>query len=93
LLRSAADAIRNLFVLCLMTGVGAAAGSASTPAPRPPWPPSGLPLAVGIAFSWINALLGLLVRDAESAGLAGLLAVIPLIFTGSTFVPVATMPG
>lgn len=50
-------------------------------------------MAIGIVFSWINALLGLLVRDAESAGLAGLLAVIPLIFTSSTFVPVATMPG
>jgi ABC-type multidrug transport system permease subunit len=52
-----------------------------------------LALAIGVAFSWINALLGLLVRDAESAGLAGLLAVIPLIFTSSTFVPIATMPG
>jgi len=46
-----------------------------------------------VTFSCFNALLGLLVRDAESAGLAGLLAVIPLIFTSSTFVPVATMPG
>jgi ABC-2 type transport system permease protein/oleandomycin transport system permease protein len=33
------------------------------------------------------------VRDAESAGIGGLLAVIPLIFTSSTFVPVATFPG
>ncbi len=32
-------------------------------------------------------------RDAESAGIGGLLAVIPLIFTSSTFVPVATFPG
>jgi ABC-type multidrug transport system permease subunit len=48
---------------------------------------------VGLAFSWLNALFGLLVRDAESAGLAGLLGVIPLIFASSTFVPVATMPG
>src|SRR6266508_824381 len=49
--------------------------------------------AAGRAFSWLNALFGLLVRDAESAGLAGLLGVIPLIFASSTFVPVATMPG
>jgi len=46
-----------------------------------------------IAFSGIFALLGLLVRDPEAAGIGGLLAVIPLIFTSSTFVPVATMPG
>jgi ABC-2 type transport system permease protein/oleandomycin transport system permease protein len=35
----------------------------------------------------------LLVRNAEASGLAGLLVVIPLVFTSSTFVPVATMPG
>jgi len=46
-----------------------------------------------VAFSWIFALLGLLVHDPESAGIGGLLAVIPLIFTSSTFVPVATFPG
>ncbi|MBQ0906828.1 ABC transporter permease [Micromonospora sp. U21] len=46
-----------------------------------------------MAFSWIFALLGILVRDPESAGIGGLLAVIPLIFTSSTFVPVATFPG
>jgi ABC-2 type transport system permease protein len=44
-------------------------------------------------FSWLNMLLGLLVRDPESAGLAGLFPVIILTFTSSTLVPVATMPG
>jgi ABC transporter DrrB family efflux protein len=91
--RTAADAIRNLFVLALMTAVahligfrfhaGAAAALAGV----------GLTLGVGLAFSWIFALLGLLVRDPESAGIGGLLAVIPLVFTSSTFVPVATFPG
>jgi ABC-2 type transport system permease protein/oleandomycin transport system permease protein len=55
--------------------------------------PVGLALAVGVAFSWIFAVLGLLVRDAELAGIGGLLAVIPLVFTSSTFVPIATFPG
>jgi len=46
------------------------------------------------AFSIVGiSLLGLVVRDAESAGIGGLLAVIPLIFTSSTFVPVSTFPG
>jgi ABC-type polysaccharide/polyol phosphate export permease len=53
----------------------------------------GLALLIGVAFSWINALVGLLVHDAETAGLAGLMPVIVLVFTSSTFVPVATMPG
>jgi ABC transporter DrrB family efflux protein len=91
--RTAADAIRNLFVLGLMTGVGAAIGFRFHSGPAAALGAIALALAVGLAFSWINALLGLLVRDAESAGLAGLLTVIPLIFTSSTFVPVATMPG
>jgi ABC transporter DrrB family efflux protein len=91
--RAVADAIRNLFVLGLMTGVGAAIGFRFHAGPAAAAAAIGLAVAVGLAFSWVNALVGLLVRDAESAGLAGLLAVIPLIFTSSTFVPVATMPG
>jgi ABC-type multidrug transport system permease subunit len=46
-----------------------------------------------MAFSWIIALLGNVVWDPESAGIGGLLAVIPLIFVSSTFVPLATVPG
>jgi ABC-2 type transport system permease protein/oleandomycin transport system permease protein len=91
--RVAADAVRNLFVLILMTGVAAAIGFRFHAGPAAALTAIGLALAVGVAFSWIFALLGLLVRDPESAGIGGLLAVIPLIFTSSTFVPVATFPG
>lgn len=52
-----------------------------------------LPLAVGYLLSWISALIGLTVRDPQTAGTASLLPVIPLAFTSSIFVPVATMPG
>ena len=91
--RAAADTVRNLFVLALMTAVGTAAGFRFHAGPAAAAGAIGLALLVGLAFSWINALIGLLVRDAESAGLAGLLPVIALVFTSSTFVPVATMPG
>ncbi len=91
--RAAADAVRNLFVLGLMTGVGAAIGFRFHAGAAAAAAAIGLAVLVGLAFSWVNALFGLLVRDAESAGLAGLLGVIPLIFASSTFVPVATMPG
>ena len=91
--RTAADAVRNLFVLALMTAVGYAIGFRFHAGAAAALAAIGLAVAVGVTFSWFNALLGLLVRDAESAGLAGLLAVIPLIFTSSTFVPVPTMPG
>jgi ABC-2 type transport system permease protein/oleandomycin transport system permease protein len=91
--RTVADAVRNLFVLTLMIGVGSAIGFRFHAGWAAALAAIGLALAIGVVFSWINALLGLLVRDAESAGLAGLLTVIPLIFTSSTFVPIATMPG
>jgi ABC-2 type transport system permease protein/oleandomycin transport system permease protein len=91
--RAVADAVRNLFVLALMIGLGAAIGFRFHAGPTAALAAIGLAVAVGLALSWINALLGLLVRDAESAGLAGLLGVIPLLFASSTFVPVATMPG
>jgi ABC-2 type transport system permease protein/oleandomycin transport system permease protein len=91
--RTTADAVRNLFVLALMTGVASAIGFRFHAGPAAALGAIGLALAVGIAFSWIFALLGLLVHDPESAGIGGLLAVIPLIFTSSTFVPVATFPG
>jgi ABC-type multidrug transport system permease subunit len=52
-----------------------------------------LAVATGVAFSWVNLLLGLAVRDPESAGLAGIFPVVILFFTSSVLVPVATMPG
>lgn len=90
--RTVADGVRNLFVLTLMTAVGAAIGFRFHAGPVAFAAAIGLALAVGVTFSWIFALLGLLVRDAESAGTGGILAVVPLIFTSSAFVPVATMP-
>ena len=91
--RTVADAVRNLFVLILMTAVAAVIGFRFHAGPAAALAALGLALAVGVSFSWIFALLGLLVRDPESAGIGGLLAVIPLVFTSSTFVPVATFPG
>lgn len=90
--RAVADAIRNVFVLILMTGVVAMIGFRFHADPVAGLAAIGLAVAVGVAFSWIFALLGLLVRDSESAGIGGLLAVIVLIFTSSTFAPVDTFP-
>ncbi|WP_433007970.1 ABC transporter permease [Kribbella sp. CA-294648] len=91
--RTVADAVRNLFVLVLMTGVGHLIGFRFHAGTAAAVGAIGLALLVGVAFSWINALVGLLVHDAETAGLVGLMPVIVLVFTSSTFVPVATMPG
>jgi ABC-2 type transport system permease protein/oleandomycin transport system permease protein len=91
--RTVADAARNLFVLALMTGVATAIGFRFHAGPAAALAALGLALGVGVAFSWIFALLGLLVHDPESAGVGGLLVAVPLVFTSSTFVPIATFPG
>ena len=91
--RVAADAIRNLFVACLMTAIAVTLGFRFHTNPQAVPAAAALAVAVGVAFSWLNLLLGLAVGDAESAGLAGLFPVIILIFTSSTLVPIHTMPG
>ena len=52
----------------------------------------GLLLLFGYAFSWVFAWVGLLVRSPEAANSAGFIAVFPLTFISSAFVPVRFMP-
>src|SRR5918995_1293591 len=49
-------------------------------------------LIFGYAFSWFFALLGLLVSSPEAANSVGFIAVFPLTFISSAFVPVDSMP-
>jgi ABC transporter DrrB family efflux protein len=49
-------------------------------------------LLFGYAFSWFFALVGLLVSTPESANSVGFIAVFPLTFISSAFVPPASMP-
>jgi ABC-2 type transport system permease protein/oleandomycin transport system permease protein len=53
----------------------------------------GLLLLFGYGFSWVFALLGMLVSSPESANSVGFLAVFPLTFISSAFVPTDSMPG
>ena len=49
-------------------------------------------LVFGFAFSWVFALVGLLVSSPEAANSVGFIAVFPLTFISSAFVPVDSMP-
>ena len=49
-------------------------------------------VAFGYVFSWIFALLGMLVSTPEAANSLGFIAVFPLTFISSAFVPVESMP-
>jgi ABC-2 type transport system permease protein/oleandomycin transport system permease protein len=52
----------------------------------------GLLLLFGYAFSWVFAFLGMLVSTPEAANSVGFIAVFPLTFISSAFVPVQSMP-
>jgi ABC transporter DrrB family efflux protein len=52
----------------------------------------GLLLLFGYAFSWVFALVGMLVKSPEAANSVGFIAVFPLTFISSAFVPVQSMP-
>ncbi|MGI8714403.1 MAG: ABC transporter permease [Solirubrobacteraceae bacterium] len=49
-------------------------------------------LLIGYAFSWVFAFLGLIATTPESAQSVGFIAIFPLTFISSAFVPPATMP-
>jgi ABC transporter DrrB family efflux protein len=49
-------------------------------------------IAFGYAFSWVFAFLGLVVSSPESANSVGFIAVFPLTFVSSAFVPTNTFP-
>ena len=53
----------------------------------------GLVLAFAYGYSWLLAIIGLAVKDAETAQLAGTLPILIFVFASSLAVPVGTMPG
>jgi ABC transporter DrrB family efflux protein len=91
--RTLSDLVRLALTLTLMLAVGYGIGF------RPQTSIGGLlgALAVGLGFgyawSWVMALVGLVVRSAEAVQAATYLVVFPLAFTSSVFVPTPTMPG
>ena len=48
--------------------------------------------AFGFALSWIFAYVGLVAKGPEAAQSAGFVAIFPLVFASSIFVPIDTMP-
>jgi ABC transporter DrrB family efflux protein len=91
--RTLSDLVRLALTLTLMLAVGYGIGF------RPQTGLGGLlgalvvGLLFGYAWSWVMALVGLLVRTAEAVQAATYLVVFPLAFTSSVFVPTTTMPG
>ena len=91
--RILADLVRNAFVVVLMAAVGVLVGFRIRNGVAAALAAVAVALLLGYALSWLFALVGLLVSDPESAQLAGLLPIFPLVFASSVFTPVDTMPG
>jgi ABC-2 type transport system permease protein/oleandomycin transport system permease protein len=91
--RTLADLLRNVFVVVLMVAVGLLVG----------WSPDqplleivaalGLIFAFSYSLSWFFAIVGLNVRDGETAQAAAFPLMAPLVFASSAFVPLESMPG
>lgn len=90
--RTGADLVRNTGVVIVMLIVGMAVGFR-------PHSVGGviagglIVLAFSFALSWMMALVGLKVANAEAAQAVAFPVMFPLTFASSAFVPVNTMPG
>ncbi|HSP38148.1 MAG TPA: ABC transporter permease [Frankiaceae bacterium] len=90
--RSLSDLTRNVFVVILMGLVGFLVGFRYSNGLVRFLAGMLLVLAFGYAMSWIFALVGMAVKDPETAQAASFPILAPLVFASSVFVPVATMP-
>jgi ABC-2 type transport system permease protein/oleandomycin transport system permease protein len=90
--RTTADLFRNLFVVMLMIGVGYLTGFRFSNGFVPAVVGIGLAVAVGFAFSWISATIGLAIKNLESVQAASFIWIFPLTFASSAFVPIVAMP-
>jgi ABC-2 type transport system permease protein/oleandomycin transport system permease protein len=91
--RSISDLTRNVFVVILMAIVGFLVGFGYRSGVGKFLLGLLLVLAFGYAMSWIFAMVGIAVKDPETAQAAAFPVLAPLVFASSVFVPVSTMPG
>ncbi len=90
--RTLADVVTNLLSVVVLLVTGLIIGFSFHASPLEIAGGIGLLLLFGYAFSWVFALLGLLVSSPEAANSVGFIAVFPLTFISSAFVPVDSMP-
>jgi len=91
--RTLADLARNSFVEVLMVSIGFAVGFRVQTDGWHLLLALIVLLAFGFALSWMFALIGLSVPNAETAQAASFPLILPLVFVSAAFVAPATMPG
>lgn len=91
--RTLADLARSAFVALLIVVVGTAVGFRFHAGFIAGVAAIALVLAFGFSFMWIFAVIGLSVKEPETAQVVGFVPMFPFVFASSAFVPVASMPG
>lgn len=90
--RTMADMVTNTISLLVLLATGLIIGFSFDASVAEIFGGIGLMVLFGYAFSWVFALLGTMVSTPEAANSLGFLAVFPLTFISSAFVPVESMP-
>jgi ABC transporter DrrB family efflux protein len=90
--RTLSDVVTNTLSMAVLIGTGVIIGFSFQSDVAHVIAGVALLLLFGYAFSWFFALIGLLVSSPESANSVGFIAVFPLTFISSAFVPVQSMP-
>jgi ABC transporter DrrB family efflux protein len=90
--RTLADLVRNVLIILLMIVVGYVIGFRFSGGLLNALAAIAIVGGFGLALSWIFAFVALTVRGAEAAQSAGFVAIFPLVFASSVFVPVDSMP-
>lgn len=91
--RTFSDIFTNLLSMTILTVTGLIIGFSFSHTSAPEVIAGvGIMVLFGYAFSWVFALVGLLVSSPESANSFGFIAIFPLTFISSAFVPPQFMP-
>ncbi len=90
--RICADMVRNSLIILVTWGIGLLVGFRPA-GPALAWvAASGLVLLTSLVFSWLSALVGLLIPSPEAVAQASIVWLLPFLFGSSAFVPLSTLP-
>ena len=85
--RTTADLMKNFVLVMIMIGIGYVVGFRFQEGIVAAIGVVALVLAVGFAFSWISATLGLAIKEVEAVQAASFTWIFPLVFVSSIFLP------
>jgi len=91
--RTLADLLRNVFVIAVMTAMGALVGFDFPTGALPFLAATALVLLFAYALLWGFAVIGLSASNSETAQVMAFPILFPLLFASPAFVPIADMPG